>query len=186
MSKQSVYDNGGYLGVTRELATDYSGIWNLQAVLEALSSVNYLTARYIKWEITGKVSNSTVYCQISEFKLQLDSVDISMSGATASSSDSYVVSETPTQLIDGSTTTKLNFDTLPTVSVTIDMGTATNFNGYDWATGGDTATYPERNPDDWNIYISNDGTNWTLVDTVTNASATTSNQTFTGPYTITV
>jgi hypothetical protein len=153
------------------------------ADLQEKVTVSY---RYIKWEITGKVSNSTVYCQISEFKLLLDNNDILMTGSIATSTNTYIAGESPDKLVDGSLTTKVNFNQLPTVSVVMDMSVPVSFNGYNWATGNDTATNTSRNPDDWNLYGSNDGVNWTLLHTVSNAAATTANLTWTGPYPVTL
>ena len=39
--------------------------------------------------------------------------------------------------------------------------------GYYFCTGKDTNEYPGRNPTSWKISASNDGTNWTVIETVT-------------------
>jgi hypothetical protein len=156
------------------------GIFNLQAVLESLSSIpsGY---RFVRWVITGNKGAAVV--QASEFRLQLNGSDISMSGVIVTNpGGSHPSGEEPPNLIDNNTATKwLDLNGVTTTLVfDFGAGRSGNFNGYRWATANDEAT---RDPDDWSIDVSNDGSNWTTVDTVTNAAVTSSRLTFVGPYT---
>ena len=47
------------------------------------------------------------------------------------------------------------------------MPEAVAVTGYQLATGNDTASSPDRNPEDWNLYGSEDGENWNLIHAVT-------------------
>lgn len=54
--------------------------------------------------------------------------------------------------------------------VTYDFGTPQSFTGYDWATANDMT--PDRNPNNWSVLGSNDGSTWTTLDTQTGAGGT--------------
>lgn len=60
------------------------------------------------------------------------------------------------------------------------------FDSYSFATGGDTSTYPNRNPIDWKVWGRNapDGA-WVLIDRVTNYPANPANQVFQQDFPIT-
>lgn len=136
--------------------------------------------RYIKWIITDIKSFSTEnYVQVSEFTLQNNGVNISMSGSTVTNpGGSNPVSEVPSNLKDANTGTKwldLNFKTTPSSTLIFDMGSATTFNGYRWATANDVEG---RDPKSWTVSGSNDGTNYTTLHTVTGFTATVTRQAY--------
>jgi len=144
------------------------------------STINSYSYRYIRWFITDIKSFSTEnYVQVSDFILSISGSDISMSGATVTNpSGSNPGSEGPSNLKDGNTSTKwldLNFKTTPSSTLIFDMGSATSFNGYRWATANDTEG---RDPKSWTISGSNDGTNYTTLHTVTGFTATTERLTY--------
>ena len=73
-------------------------------------------------------------------------------------------------LYDGNTGTKSYMGTPFPRFVTYDFGTPTKLTGYDWASANDMT--PARNPNDWTVLGSNDGSAWTTLDTQTGAGAT--------------
>lgn len=144
------------------------------------ATVQILSYRYIRWFITDIKSFSTENnIQVSEFELRNNGVGISMSGATVTNpSGSNPGSEGPSNLKDGNTSTKwldFNFKTTPSSTLIFDMGSATVFNGYRWATANDTEA---RDPKSWTISGSNDGTNYTTLHTVTGFTATSTRLTY--------
>jgi hypothetical protein len=165
MPLESVYLNGGFVGATTSYALE-----------------EIISYRYVRWVITGK-KGASAYLQASEFRLQLNGSDISMSGVTVTNpGGSNPANETPPNLIDNNTSTKwLDFNG-PTSTLVFDFGAGNSatFNGYRWATANDIT---DRDPDDWTVQVSNDNSNWTTVDTVVNAAVTNSRLTFVGPYT---
>jgi hypothetical protein len=48
--------------------------------------------------------------------------------------------------------------------LTFDFGVSTSIDAYNFATGGDTATYPNRNPLTWKLSGSDDAVSWATVD----------------------
>lgn len=137
--------------------------------------------RYVRWVITDlKNFSAANSVQVSEFVLRNNGVDISMSGSTVTNpGGNNPGSEGPSNLKDGSTSTKMldfNIKSSPFTSIIIfDMGSATIFNGYRWATANDSE---ERDPKSWTISGSNDGTNYTTLHTVTGFSATSTRQAY--------
>jgi hypothetical protein len=165
MPLESVYLNGGFIGTTTSYALE-----------------EIISYRYVRWVITGK-KGASAYLQASEFRLQLNGSDISMSGVTVTNpGGSNAPGETPPNLIDDNTSTKWIDFNGPTSTLVFDFGAGNSatFNGYRWATANDTT---DRDPDDWTVQVSNDNSNWTTVDTVVNAAVTNSRLTFVGPYT---
>jgi len=136
--------------------------------------------RYVRWFITDiKTFATENNVQVSEFVLRNNSVDISMSAATVTNpGGSNPGSEGPSNLKDGNTSTKwldFNFKTTPSSTLIFDMGSATIFNGYRWATANDSEA---RDPKSWTISGSNDGTNYTILHTVTGFTATSARLTY--------
>lgn len=153
--------------------------FSTKRILNPTSAV--LGYRYVRWVITDLKNFSTANSvQVSEFVLQDNGVDISMSGSTVTNpGGSNPGSEGPSNLKDGSTSTKMldfNIKNSPfTSTVIFDMGSATIFNGYRWATANDAE---ERDPKSWTISGSNDGTNYTTLHTVTGFTATVTRQAY--------
>ncbi len=73
-------------------------------------------------------------------------------------------------LYDGNVNTKSYMGAPFPRFVTYDFGTPTVITGYDWASANDET--PVRNPNDWTVLGSNDGTTWTTLDTRTGAGGT--------------
>ena len=61
--------------------------------------------------------------------------------------------------------------------VTFNFGSPISLSGYDWATADDSV--PGRNPNNWTVLGSNNGTTWTTLDTETNAGQNPSTATYT-------
>lgn len=156
-----------------------SGIWNLDSVYDTMVPRNPKTFRYLKWTITQtKTANQLM--QASEFVLQNNGIDISMTGTTVASSDPGqipLVNEVPSNLVDNNTGTKYTtlYTTKPVI-VTFDLGSSKTVTGYRWATANDNE---QRDPADWTVEISSDGTTWQLVSTITAYSATAARRTYT-------
>jgi hypothetical protein len=81
--------------------------------------------------------------------------------------------------VDGNTGTKYYSGVGLPYIITFDLGSAKAFNGYRWATANDAET---RDPATWTVAVSNDGTNYTTLSTVTGYSATSSRNTYVGPW----
>lgn len=136
--------------------------------------------KYYRWQITSaKTMPPDANCaQASEFLFILNSTaqQSTTSGATVTNpSGSNPVGETPPNLVDGSLTTKaldLNFVTNGNITNFIfQFSAAQAFTGYRWATANDFET---RDPASWTLSGSQDGTNWTLLHSVSNYVATSS------------
>ena len=172
--KNSVYDNGGFIGrVADYTATDY-----YQTI-----TGNSLNHRYLKWSITAyKGNTSETIIQVSELYLKYTGSAVSWGSATITNPNGNNPSnEGPANLIDGNISSKvLDFDIDVNGSSVfiIDAGSGNTLqaDSYYYVTGGDAE---QRDPISWTIEGSNDGTNYTVLHTVTNATITTSRRTST-------
>jgi len=126
--------------------------------------------RYIKWEITEARSSSST--QVAEFILTYNQSNILYPYGTIISSSGGL---NPSNLIDSSTSTKFTSSSLP-VSLTIDLLSSLDITGYKWTTADDDNT---QDPKSWIIYGSNDNSNWTEIDSITDYIAPTDRETFT-------
>lgn len=194
---KSVHDNGGFIGRVNAdfAATDSytsgsqnkknSGVWSLDAIyLNAQLTVSEY--RYIKWNITN-VNGSSDQVQVSDFYIvsqgsavSWGSPTVTLTGCAASSPQNAY------KLFDSNTSTKFysyNYNTtgrVATIVADAGAGNSYNLDSYYYVTGNDSVG---RDPITWTFEASNDGTNYTVLDTVTNATITTSRlantQTFT-------
>lgn len=123
--------------------------------------------------------------QMSELRLMQGGSDVTWPGGTTATNPGGNQSsgEGPQYALDGTTNTKwldYNFagadNHTGSSELIINMGSALTFDGYRWATAND---YPSRDPVTWSIYGSNDGSNWTLLDSRSDESITDSRYTFT-------
>jgi len=140
--------------------------------------------KYYKWHITATRSLADAYVQASEFRFQFDGVDTDMSLVAISLLNGHISpdAEQAINLKDGSVFTKfldLNFISGGT-EILFEFPSAIAFNGYRWATANDS---DNRDPKDWIMYGSNDNTNWTILDTVTNFISSTDRWVFNTPLT---
>lgn len=158
-----------------------------------------LSYRFIQWQITQKrnmelTCNQTHCVQASLFVPLLNGVPVQwpMGTVAVNTDGSNPLQEDANSIIDGSRRTKwldYNFNqssqatTTGQSAVIIDTGTGNSitFNGYRWATANDE---PGRDPVSWNVYGSQNGISWSLLDTRTQEATTTSRNTYVGDYTL--
>jgi hypothetical protein len=193
-----------YLGFWRSTAKNDSsfiglanviGNQNFSSTSDAktwLNSNGYWTSfsesySYYRWQITqAKTTPPQANCvQASEFVFQLNGVDQSMVGATATNpGGSNPSGEEPSKLIDNNTSTKgldLNFVSNGSITNFIfQFPIKKSFDGYRWATANDEES---RDPKSWTVSGSNDGTNWTVLHTVSGFVSTTARFTYQTPQT---
>tara|TARA_R100001198_G_C5150289_1_gene160053 strand:- start:161 stop:718 length:558 start_codon:yes stop_codon:yes gene_type:complete len=166
-----------------------SGVWSLQEQYEAETNNAWPNTgyRYIKWHITDIENISASMTQISELYLKSNGSNISWGSATVTNPNgSNPSSQGPEKLIDGIETNKaldFNVDVNNGSIFIIDAGYGNDFDfdSYYFVTGND---YPDRDPITWTIEGSNDGTNYTVLDTVTNATITSSRRANTQTFTL--
>lgn len=125
---------------------------------------------FYKWEIES-VRGSSSYIQLSEFCFydQNSEVISFPSGTTVESTVAgNSTGEAIGKIIDGSTSTKYcaKWNTTTKCTITFYIPEDINPFYYGYYTGNDAT---ERDPVSWNLYRSSDGTEWTLLDTQTNA-----------------
>lgn len=147
--------------------------------------------RYYKWNITALRDAATGGAvQVSEFSFQLNGVDQTWSGvnitARGDNAPALPQAEGIAQLTDGNLSTKwLDFSTsgTPISWVRFDFGNGVykKFTSYKWHTANDETS---RDPISWTIQGSNDGTNWTSLDTQSNYSVTTTRKSTVGTFTL--
>jgi hypothetical protein len=137
---------------------------------------------YYRWQITKiRGGGGDGYDQAAEFVFQLDGVDQTAitGGATVSNpGGASPGGEGPGNLIDNNLTTKwldLNFPANGYSDYIFQFAIPQRFTGYRWATAND-ATW--RDPASWTIAVSNNGTTWITINTITNYVATESRNTF--------
>ena len=136
----------------------------------------YRYYRFRTTAIRGGISPTMV--QMAEIEFYFSGTKVSVSGATATNpGGSNPTGEEPSKAIDGSTATKwLDFNIQPLV---IDFGSGVRqvVDAFRFCTANDEIG---RDPLQWVVEGSNDGSVWTALHTQsTNASITTSRTTFT-------
>jgi len=87
-----------------------------------------------------------------------------------SGTEGFSDTEGPASLFFHNTSTKWCSGNGAPFEVVWEMPNAVAITGYQLATGGDTASYPGRNPKSWNLYGSADGNEWTVIDAVTDTT----------------
>lgn len=129
------------------------------------------SSKYVRLRINANKANNEYY-QMSEwiFYDKNDNV-IPIKSISASLSDTEMVPPPFTDdgalenLIDGSSITKLvsrkenMYSSF--INIYFEFNTVTDVMSYNYVTGND---FPDRDPISWRIYVSDDNTNWTLVD----------------------
>jgi len=130
--------------------------------------------KYLRWTITANRNNINV-TQMSEFEI-CDNNWTKMSRpswTTITGNITWPSWETVDKIIDGSTSTKYCPNGALPVIITITLWESIKFDDYHtykWYTANDESW---RDPVSWTIEVSEDWNNWTTVDTVTNATITT-------------
>ena len=163
-----------------------TGIWSMDA--------DYLNAeaipdgyRYIKWHITDIGNMAESKTEITELYLKYNGSNISWGSATITNPGGNNPSnEAPPKLIDGDETSKVldfNVDVDGGSIFIIDAGVGNIFifDSYYYVTGNGTTN---RDPVSWTMEGSNDGTNYTVLHTVTNATITNSRRVDTQTFTL--
>lgn len=136
----------------------------------------YQYYRFRTTAIRGGISPTMV--QLSEIEFYYSGNKLSLTGATATNpGGSNPVGEEPSKAIDGSTATKwLDFNILPLV-INFGSGVRKVADSFRFATANDETG---RDPLQWVVEGSNDNSTWYALQTQsTNASITTSRNTFT-------
>ena len=176
--------NGGLIGKDRNTGLLAAvGVWTpaeqIKAVRNTLWPVTGLAFRYFRW--TFIALRSGAQGQVSEFNIRNGSTNISMTSATMTTTLTGTLGIPITNMIDGSTATKMYFqnDVLPQ-SVTINMGSIVPCTGYRWFTADDS---PERDPVSWTLEGSTDNTTYVLLDTKTNFAVSSTRFAEVGPFT---
>lgn len=137
--------------------------------------------RYLRMTITA-IRDSGSIVQLSEIDLVAsdNGADFPWPATTAVTSSIQAVSSEPAQnIIDGSTSTKFCSTAFTSgATLTIDLGEGNRvdlglYNTWQWYTANDA---PERDPVSFSLDVSNDGTHWLSVDSVSGASITETRQ----------
>jgi hypothetical protein len=144
---------------------------------------------YWKWNITG-ARGPTTMIQVADFTFKKDGVSDAMTGVTITNPGGNNPGwEGITNLSDGDISTKwldFNFsgnNSTPSTgnsSAIWQFSTAKSFNGYVWYTANDA---DNRDPITWTISGSNDGTSYTVLHTIINATITTNRYSLAGTFT---
>jgi len=130
------------------------------------------TFRYWRWRVTSLKSGTYLY--VDEFAFQYNQMDVNLIGTTMTVPGGFTsgLSINPISLINQSIDYEyvdLNFPTNGYSDFRFDLGYEFSFTGYRWRTPSNA----NGDPASWTIQGSNDGTNWTVLHTVSNYSATT-------------
>lgn len=149
-----------------------------------------VTYRYVKWVITARKGGGDGIIQSAEFTLLNGSATTSWPGGSAASNPggSSPGTENPPKVIDGNVATKwldFNFTTSAYSTLIVDAGSGNSvtFDRYRFATANDA---PDRDPVSWQLYGSNDGSVWSLLDTRTSQTITDTRGVYTATYTVSV
>ena len=170
--------------ITNALGTYYGN----QQIVNTTASTNTTAYRYYMWNIESIRTNPSAggAVQVAEFNFITSGVTESWAGVSVTArGENAASSEDISKLIDGFTSTKwLDFSNSGTpitwVKFDFGAGNAKAFNGYKWYTANDEDS---RDPVSWTLQGSNDGTNWTTLDSRTNYSVTNNRISQVGPFT---
>lgn len=166
----------------------YTGETRIESGTAIIGGVTF--ARYVRFlpqamRVGGEHYNSGY--QLSEFHLMLGGAKLNYpEGTLATCPGKDAGAEGPEKAIDGTVDTKfyVGFMT-PIHPLIIQLPAAAAFDGYRWYTANDATG---RDPIVWTVDVSNDGVNWTTIDTqnyTANQSAvTTSRKTLVGTWSL--
>ncbi len=167
-------------GVTYYSGTNstYTGATRIEAGMAVVNGATY--AKFVRFSPTLMRGGSVYEYQIDDFDLMFDGLKTPYpAGTTAYTPSGKTGGEGPDKAIDGSTSTKFYTSTTPMSPLVIVLSKGVFFDGYRWFTGNDST---QRDPVNWIVETSPDGTNWTVVDSRTNQTITTSRNVLAGAY----
>ena len=140
--------------------------------------VEAVTARYLRFNPTRMRLESYEYAytgfQIAELQLLTNGIPVPYPAGTSATAPGGGLNAPPNVLlpisaVDNILPTEVEnnrwFSTSMVNPLTVDMGQPVTFDGYRWYTANNGAA---RDPLSWTLEISNDATNWYLVDVQTN------------------
>ena len=170
----NLYDVGCLVRLNSDGSLDFTFNSYTPATFSTQTPFSGVTSRYIRWTITGVKDGASTSTQVSELYLTLNGQLLSYGGfkVITNPDGTNPAGEEPDYLIDDNITTKwtdTSFNLNGESVIIIDNAAQINFDGYKYYTGND---FPERDPIDWTLDISDDGTTWTTVSTVTGATIT--------------
>lgn len=145
------------------------------------------TFRYIKWTITARRASANSI-QVSEFRVRNSGSPVAWNGSAVATNPAgnNPPGELPQYAIDGDTTSTkwldFYFGTNGQSVLEVDNTTDISFDSYEWFTANDS---DERDPISWTVHGSANGTDWTLLDTRSGETITTSRNVSAGIFTIT-
>jgi len=153
------------------------------------SDIPSISGRYIRWVITKTKGSDRFHAvQVGDLVLLSNGVTASWNNsATVTNPDgTFSIYETPLNLLDYNSNTKwcdTNFGSsgVGTASIYIDNITPITFDSYYYVTAED---FPVRSPVTWTLAISDDNSNWRVVDRQTDVGITSSTYTNTQIFTI--
>ncbi|MDG3005527.1 discoidin domain-containing protein [Paludisphaera mucosa] len=144
----------------------------------AAVTANYLSRTYVVanpaayriYRLDDIVSNGDPIIQIGEIRFDGAPAATSISAARG---DNARAGEGAAQAFDGDVQTKwLDFSSTSWIQYASPDGVARIVSQYAITSANDTALYPGRAPKSWKLEGSNDGQNWTILDTQTDAADT--------------
>lgn len=136
---------------------------------------------YYKWHIIT-CRSSTNLVQMDEFNLYYSGSELDYSSSTATYSSSYDPSQPPVNAFDNSTATKfVGYNISSPKDLIIQLSSAQAIDSYTYTTGSDAS---DRDPITWELYGSNDGSSYALLDSQTTVTITSSRNTETQIFTI--
>jgi hypothetical protein len=152
-----------------------------------------VTYQYWRWKITEKREGTTNgYFLASEARLSNGGSPVSWPGGTtvtitAGGAFFPDPAEEGDKLVDNVTTYRMQiyvFGALP-LSLDINAGSGLTADGFQFATSGGFPL-PDYDPTAWELYGSNDGSTWTLLQTVTSgmSSVPTARETYTSVFSL--
>lgn len=165
---------------TLKMGTTSSDPITLSILTSKLSlGVHYLLPVRLASVSSGKLDTSLTIAYFKIDTLNIRARDITAQGTFSFNYDDAVshndAGESAIHLVDNDISTKyLLFTYHPDMYVQLKYSGPTVVNGYTLTSANDAS---ERDPRDWNLVGSNDGLNWTVIDTQTNQQFTGRGQT---------
>ncbi len=185
-------EGAGTLTVNGTLGTDL----DLAGGTVHLQKPAFRHYRFVVLRAWGSTCNSM---QFSEFKLLDGETDVTKlrSGFsyTGSAPNQFPAAESPANAVDGNLGTKYldlrcangsYAANKGNVYIQLDYAEPQPITAYNWATANDkpNSAADGRDPADWAILASNNGTDWVTLDKRTGYNATTTRKTWVGPFTV--